>query len=338
MKLSELAGLLGADLFGEGQDSIDNVSSLSRANLTSVTFYSDVRRLEELRKCHAGAVILHDTDKDYFAGNCLIVSDPYSSFVSACHILHPTKTKTFGIHHTAQVHKSTKVGVGVSIGPGCSVGSGTHIGPGCTLGSCVEVGDDVSLGNNTVIDANVSVYSNSVIGNDCRIKAGAVIGSPGFGYVPGAEGWQSIPQLGRVVIGDRVDIGANTTIDRGSLDDTIIEDGVKLDNQIQIAHNVKIGQDTAIAGCTGIAGSATIGRRCRIGGRVSILGHLEIADDIQINATSVVTGSLKVPGVYSSNLTVQESGHWLKTVARLPQLDRLFRRVRDLEKTLKRFS
>jgi UDP-3-O-[3-hydroxymyristoyl] glucosamine N-acyltransferase len=238
------------------------------------------------------------------------------------------------IHVTAVIEDGARIGADVDIGPFAVVGSGAHIGDRVVIGAHSSVGTGVALGADTVIGDSVHVHDRCIIGERCLIDAGAVIGGTGFGFLDGGDGWEAIPQVGRVRIGSDVYVGVNTTIDRGTLDDTVIGDGVKLDNQIQVAHNVVIGNDTIIAGCTGIAGSARIGSRCRIGGRVSILGHLEICDGVQINATSVVTRSLSTPGVYSSVVGVQSNERWRKNSARIHRLDELERRLRRCERRL----
>ena len=332
MDLATLAGHLDGELVGDPAARVTSVASLLNANESSVTFFADHRRLEDLNSCRAGLVLLREEHLSLFSGNRLVVSNPYAAFVVICHVLHPEAPVVPGVDPTANISDEAEISETASIGPGCQIGRGTRIGDGVSMGALCVVGHDVELGAGTRLEANVTIYDNCHIGSACRIESGAVIGSSGFGYVEGPEGWNRIPQLGRVIIGNQVDIGANTAIDRGSLDDTIIGDGVKLDNQVQVAHNVRIGENTAIAGCTGIAGSAVIGRRCKIGGQVAVLGHLTVADDVQINATSCVTTSINEAGIYSCNLTVRPVKGWLKNVARIAQLNDLFRRVKLLEK------
>jgi UDP-3-O-[3-hydroxymyristoyl] glucosamine N-acyltransferase len=213
---------------------------------------------------------------------------------------------------------------GVRLGERVSIGAGSFVGSGCDLG----VG--------TRLWSNVTLYPDVRLGKRVRVNAGAVIGAPGFGFAEDGGRWVRIPQVGRVLIGDDVDVGANTTIDRGAIGDTVIENGVILDNLIQIAHNVHIGENTAIAGCTAIAGSVRIGRRCRIAGGVGITGHLSIADDVVVTAMSLVIKSITRPGVYSSGLPLQPNRQWRRSMVRLQQLDELARRIDELEKTVQR--
>ena len=333
VRLGDLARQIGATLSGDPAHVVSEVASLRRAGRRAVGFLNDRARVGELDACNAGAVILSRE----FAGltnlNRLIVEEPLLGFMAACELLRAPPKTAEGIHPRAWIHESATLGTGCGIGPNVVVDEGAVLGARVTVGANAAIGAGVVIGERTVIGGGVQVYPGTRIGRDCRIDAGAVLGSPGFGYVETPAGWKHAPQLGRLIIGDRVDVGANTTIDRGALDDTVIEDGVKLDNQIQVAHNVLIGEDTAIAGCTGIAGSARIGKRCKIGGRASILGHLEIADDVVIHATTTVTSSLTEAGRYASNLAAQKAGRWRRNLARLGSLDEFAKRLRAVEKT-----
>lgn len=335
ISLAELASKVGAELEGDGDCRIHKLASLEKATAEDISFFSDRRKRESLRTTKAGAVILSREHCGLFGGNRLVVDDPHLAFVEACHVLSRAATPAGGrISSSARVDETAIVGRDVVIDANAVVEAGARLGNNVSVGANTVIGAGVVVGADSEIAPGVTIYPECRIGSSCRIESGAVIGAPGFGYLEKAGRWQAIPQIGAVVIGDRVDIGANTTIDRGALDDTVIEDGVKLDNQIQVAHNVFIGADTAIAGCTGIAGSARIGRRCKIGGRASILGHLVIGDDVTIFATSVVTRSIKAGGTYASNLTVQPASRWRRILARLASLDELFGRVRRLERLL----
>ena len=266
--------------------------------------------------------------KNYGAGS----SRDWAAKVSA--LLNPAVPVAAGVHKTAVVDQTARVEKTASIGPGAVIGKRVRIGKRAQIGAGCFVGDGSTIGENSELHANVSVYHACRIGARCIVHAGAVIGADGFGMAREDGVWKKIPQIGGVVIGDDVEIGANTTIDRGTLGDTVIEEGVKLDNQIQIAHNVKIGAHTAIAACVGIAGSATIGRNCALGGAAMIYGHITIADNVSVSAGTLVMKSLDQPGTYTGVYPFSTHQRWLKNAAQLRQLDELARRVRELERQL----
>ncbi len=329
--LSELAGQLGLELRGGGQREIRSVATLEAAGPHDLAFVGSTRYRALLASTRAGAVILRAEDVRDYRGDVLIAVAPHLAFARAAALLHPLPAFSPGRHPSAVVAPDAVVAPGSWIGPHCVVEAGAQLGERVFLGPGCLIGPGAAIGAGSRLAARVTVYGGSRLGRDCLVHAGAVIGSDGFGYARDGERWEKVPQLGRAVIGDEVEIGANTTIDRGALGDTVIGDGVKLDNLIQIAHNVRIGEHTAIAGCTGIAGSAVIGRRCQIGGQVGIIGHLEVADDVVVTAQSLVSHSIRDAGIYSSSLPAEETGHWRRTVARLRQLDDLARRLRALE-------
>jgi UDP-3-O-[3-hydroxymyristoyl] glucosamine N-acyltransferase len=266
--------------------------------------------------------------------NALIVADPYVSYAKIALLLNPAPSFDSQIDPTAVIAASASIADAVYIGAHCVIGenviidSGSVIGPGCVIEQAC------CIGRNSRLVANVTLCTGVSIGERCLIHPGVVIGSDGFGVANDHGRWIKVPQLGKVRIGNDVEIGANTTIDRGALDDTVIEDGVKLDNLIQVAHNVKIGAHTVIAGCVGIAGSAEIGKHCAIGGGVGVLGHLQIADGVQVTAMSMVTKSIKAPGVYSSGVPLQTNRDWHKNAVRFKQLDELAARVKELEQII----
>src|SRR5690606_5423722 len=241
-----------------------------------------------------------------------------------------------GIHATAVIAASAALGDDVAIGAHCVIGEGVSIGAGTAIGSGSVIGENSVIGSGCIIHSNVTLYHAIRIGDDCVIHSGAVIGADGFGFAPGPQGWEKIAQLGSVHIGRGVEIGANTTIDRGALEDTTIGDGAIIDNLCQIAHNVRIGEGTAIAGCVGIAGSAVIGAHCMIGGGAGIAGHLTIADGVQIQGRARIIGSIDKPGSYTSGTGMMETGLWRKNAVRFGQLDELYRRVVELEKQIKK--
>ncbi len=334
LPLAELAALIGAELDGDPAFRVRRPASLARATGSDVSFFSDHRLASTLESTRAGAVILGRPDRELFAGHRLLADDPYRAFVQASRVLLGRVGPSAGeIAPSAVIDPGARTGSGVSIGPLAVIGSGVDIADDVSIGAGTVVGAGTRIGTGTRIAAGVVIYDDCTIGRRCHIESGVVIGAPGFGYLPSPDGWIGVPQIGSVVIGDDVDIGANTTIDRGALDDTIIEDGVKMDNLIQIGHNVVIGAHTAIAACTGIAGSARIGKRCRIGGRSSIAGHLEIADEVTIHATSMVIRSVREKGsTYSSNLSAMPVAKWRRILVRLAGIDELYSRVRDLER------
>ena len=334
LSLGDLAERVGGEVTGDRNCIIKDVASLESAKSGDIAFLSNRNFLKYLAKTSASAVILRKQDQDACHVNCLVVKDPYVTYAYVAQLLYPSKTIHAGVHpsadvdDTAKVHKTSWIGHHVTVGAGSRIASNVFLGPGCVIGDNVEIGDDSRLLSTVVI------YSGTRIGRRALIHAGVVIGSDGFGFANDRGKWIKIPQLGGVLIGDDVEIGANTTIDRGALEDTILEDGVKLDNQIQIAHNVHIGSHTAIAGCTGIAGSTIIGKRCAIGGGVGIAGHLSIVDDVHITGTTFVSKSISEPGVYSSGAPLETNQQWRKNQVRMKQLDDMARRIKDLEKTV----
>jgi len=238
-------------------------------------------------------------------------------------LFHPEPEVVPGVHRSAQVDPSARIDPGAHVGPYAVVGARTVVGRGASVGAQVSLGADVAIGEGTRLNPGVVVYDRCRIGARCIVHSGAVIGSDGFGMARDAGRWIKIPQVGAVRIGDDVEIGANTTIDRGALDDTVIEEGVKLDNQIQVAHNCVIGAHTVIAGCTGISGSVTIGRNCMIGGGVGIVGHLSICDHVTISGMTLVAKSITRPGTYTSGLPMMPHAQWLRNAALLRRLDRI---------------
>ena len=263
----------------------------------------------------------------------LIVDEPYAAYAEASWLFAPEPPVRGGIDPSARIDPAARVHERAGVAAGAVIAAGSEIGAGALVGEYCVIGPDCRIGERTRLFPRVILGEGVTLGEDCRVQSGAVIGSEGFGYAPTKAGWRAIRQTGGVRIGARVHVGANTTIDRGALEPTVIEDGVILDNQIQIAHNVRIGENTAIAGCTGVAGSTRIGRACRIGGACNIVGHLEIADGVVLNAASLVTRSITEPGRYGSGGPLQAEAQWRRTFAALGRLDGLLRRVRRLERS-----
>jgi UDP-3-O-[3-hydroxymyristoyl] glucosamine N-acyltransferase len=332
--LAELARRFGGRVNGNPTLVINGVAALDVAGPHDIAFVAHKKYLSHLIRTSAGAVILSETNADDYSGTALIVSDPQLCFARVSALLHTTGSFTPGIHTSAVVDAAAVISPAAYVGPHVTVDAGAIVADGAFLGPGCTIGKSVTIGTGTRLVAHVFVYDRCVIGNGCFLDAGVVIGGEGFGYARDGDKWVKVPQLGRVVVGDGVEIGANTTIDRGTLVDTVISNGVKLDNLIQIAHNVVVGEHVAIAACTGIAGSTRIGKRCTIGGQATILGHLEIADDVHITATSLVSSSITQPGTYSSSLKATVADDWRRNAARLHRLDDMADRLRRLEKEL----
>ncbi len=332
--LRELAELVGGRVVGDDSVRIEGIATLASASGKDISFLANPRYQQYLQNTRAGAVILQETDLARCPTAALVTPDPYLSYARIAALFAPAPEETGGIHPTAWVSEQASVHHSAWVGPNCTVEAGVVIGPRCRLGPGCSVGEAASIGADGLLVANVTVCHGVKIGRRAVIHPGAVIGSDGFGFARQGESWLKVPQLGGVLIGDDVEIGANTTIDRGALEDTIIEDGVKLDNQIQIAHNVHIGAHTVIAGCAGISGSTRIGRRCAIAGGVGIAGHLEIADDVTITAMSLVIKSIKEPGVYSSGIPAGENRYWNRNLVHLRQLEKMANRLKSMERRL----
>jgi UDP-3-O-[3-hydroxymyristoyl] glucosamine N-acyltransferase len=330
LNLGRLALRFGCSLRGDPEQPVDSVASLS-GGPNSVGFFANPALLPELRATRLGAVVIGPAHADQCPVAALVHPNPHATFARIAALLHPPPPAEPGIHPTATVHPSAVLGAGVEVGPYALVGKGARIGDRCRLAAHAIVGEGAVIGADTRILERASVLARCQVGARCIIHPGAVIGADGFGNARDGERWVKVPQLGRVVIGEDVEIGANTTVDRGALGDTVIEEGVRLDNQIQVGHNVVIGAHTAIAACTGIAGSTRIGRRCMIGGGTGIGGQLVIGDDIVIAGFGMVTRSLTTPGMYSNVLPAEEVRQWRRTVGRIRRLEALAERVRRLE-------
>ena len=331
-RLGELAECIGAGLLGDPDVVIDRVASLETAGPGAVTFLSNRRYRPCLEHTRAGAVILAPELADACPAPALLLDDPYLGYARAATLLAPPVEATPGIAPSALIDPGATVAPDASIGGHCVIEAGASIGAGTSLDAGSFLGRDSSIGPHGRIAARVVICQGVHIGARAIVHPGVVVGADGFGIANDGGVWVKIPQLGGVRIGDDVEIGANTTIDRGALEDTVIEDGVKLDNLIQIGHNVHIGAHTAIAACAAIGGSARIGSRCTIQGAVSIAGHLEVADDVHLTATSAVPNTIREAGVYSSGMPIQENRAWRRNVARLRQLDDMARRLRAIER------
>jgi len=334
VRLEEIVARYGGELVGDGTRPIRQVASLDRAGPDEISFLAHTKYRQSLAATRAGAVILMADSAAGCPTACIVCAEPYAYFARVAQWLNPPASAMPGVHPTATVESpvpaSACIAAGVHIGAEVSIGERACIGPGCVIGTGVDLGADALL------HANVTIYPGCRIGARAIIHSGAVIGADGFGFARESAGenagvWLKIPQIGRVIVGDDVEIGANTTIDRGALDDTVIGHGVKLDNQIQIGHNVRIGAHSALAGCVGIAGSATLGSRCTVGGGTVILGHLRIAADVNISAGTLVTKSVPLAGTYTGSVPFLEHAEWLKNFAHLRRLDAMADKIRALE-------
>lgn len=335
LTVAELQSRLGGVIQGDPSVRVTGAASLERAGPDQLGFALGRKQLEVARASSAGALIIGPDLADALPGRtCLVAAHPHATFARAIALLYPTAGGEPGIHPTASVHPSARIAEGVSIGPWCVVGANVSIGARSQLGPHCVLGDGVSVGADCLIHAHVTVCHDCELGERIILHPGCVIGSDGFGNALEDGRWVKIPQIGRVVIGDDTEIGANTTVDRGALDDTVIGTGVRIDNLVQIAHNCVIGDHTAIAGCAGIAGSTRIGRHCLIGGAAMILGHIEIGDHVTVSGASFIGKSIREPGVYTSTQPQMPHAEWLRNAAQLRHLHEMRERIRALERRL----
>jgi UDP-3-O-[3-hydroxymyristoyl] glucosamine N-acyltransferase len=332
MKLCELAQRFGLRLHGEGSREIAGVASLAAAGPQDLSFLANPAYRRELSSTRAAAVVLAAEDLPRCPTAALVSANPYADFARIAALFAPSPRSPPGIHPSAVIEPGAEIAPDASIGPLCHVAASARIGPRSVLGPGCLIGPECSLGADCRLVARVTLVERVKVGNRVLIHPGAVIGADGFGIAMDQGRWLKVPQLAGVRIGDDCEIGANTTIDRGALEDTVLEEDVRLDNQIQIGHGVRIGAHTAMAGCAAVAGSARIGRYCLIGGGAGIVGHIEICDRVTITARSLVTHSIREPGEYSSGVPLQENRLWRRNAARFAQLDRLARRLLALLK------
>jgi UDP-3-O-[3-hydroxymyristoyl] glucosamine N-acyltransferase len=325
--LGDIAARFGLELRGDPATSIRGVATIADAGAGMLTFLANPRYRAQLATTAADAVVLRAADADACPRAALVAPDPYVAFARIAALFERLPAASPGVHPSAVVGDGARISASASIGPLSVVDADAEIGDGAVLGPHCIVGRGCRVGAQSRLVARVTLVQDVVLGKRVLVHAGAVIGADGFGIAFAKDHWEKVPQLGGVSIGDDAEIGANTTIDRGALGDTVIEEDVRLDNQIQIAHNVFIGAHTAMAGCSAVAGSARIGRYCLIGGGAGILGHLEIADRVTVTAMSLVTHSLREPGEYSSGTPIQDNRRWRRNAARFKHLDEFVRRV-----------
>jgi len=335
--LVELADAIGAKLKGDAGFQVAGIASPKDATSQQITFVARSEFLSSLADTQAGAVITTEqfNEQSSYNGHVLLADDPYLAYAKASRLFDANfADKAATIHPSACIAEGVSLGANVSIGANAVIESGCCIGDNALIGPGSFIGANSVVGQSTRIYANVSVYHSIEIGEHCIIHSGTVIGCDGFGFAPSSEGWVKIHQLGRVIIGNKVEIGGNCSIDRGALGDTVIADGVIIDNLVHMAHNVKIGRNTAIAGCCGFAGSTTVGENCTFAGQVGVNGHIEITDGAHFLGKAMVTNSVTEPGVYASGIPLSPVKKWRKNAVRFSQLDELARMINRLAKKL----
>jgi UDP-3-O-[3-hydroxymyristoyl] glucosamine N-acyltransferase len=330
--LRALAERFGGRVMGDAGTRVTRVGTLENAGPGEIGFLANERYLQQLQATRAAAVIVGERAAAATRIPRIVCSNPYAYFARVSGLLNPPAPVRPGLHRSAVIDRSAGVAKGVEIGPLAVVGRGARIGAGTVIGAGAVIGENARVGRSCRIYPNVTIYHECTLGDRVTLHSGVVIGADGFGIAMEDGRWRKVPQLGGVVIGNDVEIGANTTVDRGTLDDTVIEDGVQLDNQIQVGHNVHIGAHTAIAACTGIAGSARIGRYCRIAGMSGIAGHLQVADHVEISAHTLVSKSITKAGTYTGLYPFEPNREWRRNAAHLRHLRELAERVRALEK------
>jgi UDP-3-O-[3-hydroxymyristoyl] glucosamine N-acyltransferase len=337
ISLFQLAHKIGAQLHLSDVDTQDTIinglSTLVKAGTGQISFLSNSKYRSQLQDTKAQAVILHPDELSHCSCSALVMRNPYVGFAKAAQLLDTTPQPAHEISPHAVIGGNVEVGKNVKIGANAVIEAGVKLGDNVVIGPGCFVGKNAQLGANTKLWANVTIYHNVIMGTDCLVQANTVIGSDGFGYANDNGQWLKIPQLGSVVIGNGVEIGASTTIDRGALDNTILADGVIIDNQCQIAHNVEIGENTAMAACSVIAGSTVIGKNCSMAGLVGINGHISICDNVIFTGMSMVTKSISEPGVYSSGIPASANREWRKNMVALRNITSLNQRIKALEKS-----
>jgi UDP-3-O-[3-hydroxymyristoyl] glucosamine N-acyltransferase len=330
-RLADIAARFGGRVLGDGGTTINQVATLDSARPEHVSFLASNKYRAQLAATHAGAVIVGEADADATTLPRIVCHNPYLYYAKVSSFLNPPPEVEPGVHPTAVIGEGASIDPTAHIGPHTVIGKHARIGARSMIMAGCSIGDGVAVGADALLYPRVVVYHDCIIGNRLIAHSGTVIGADGFGMALEAGCWLKVPQIGRVVIGNDVEIGANTTVDRGALDDTVIEDGVKLDNQIQVAHNVHIGAHTAIAGCVGIAGSTIIGRHCRIGGSAGILGHLQIADNVEISSFTLIGKSIREPGSYTGIFPFSKNEEWRRNAVHLRHLDELVDKIKALQ-------
>ncbi len=345
--LQQIVEQLGGSFSGKAETQIVRVGSLALAQAGAISFFSDTKYTAQLKNTSASAVVIGLQHASLTGLPKIITDNPYAYFAKVSQLLNPIYVATKGVDASAVINNTASVPASCSVGTNVVIEANVNLGNNVTIGAGCVIERNASIADNTVLEANVTIKHGTQIGKNCHLFSGCVIGNDGFGYAEesasdNTKRWVKIPQVGRVIIHDNVDIGANTTIDRGAIDDTVIEEGVKLDNLIQIAHNCRIGAHTVIAGCTGVAGSAVIGKHCKIGGAAMILGHLNIADNVTISPGSMIMRSINKAGTYTALMPLQAHEDWLKTAANIrhlsPHLEQLTDKIKALEATVAKLN
>jgi UDP-3-O-[3-hydroxymyristoyl] glucosamine N-acyltransferase len=334
LTLGELARRVGGEVVGDGGVRLRQVATLENAGPEHIAFLANPKYRAQLATTRAGAVIVGPQAASATSIPRLVCANPYAVYAKVAGLFNPRQPSAAGVHPTAVVSPGAEVDPEAGIGPFAFVGSGARIGRGARVGAGSSVGEAASIGADTIVHARVSIYAGCKVGERCILHSGVVIGADGFGMAWEDDHWIKVPQIGAVVVGDDVEIGANSSIDRGALDDTVIEDGVRIDNQVQIGHNCRVGAHTAIAGCVGIAGSTRIGRNCRIGGAAMLSGHIDVADGTTISGGTAIIRSIDSPGIYTSVFPFLSHRDWIRNAAHLRHLDEMARQLRDLKTRL----
>jgi UDP-3-O-[3-hydroxymyristoyl] glucosamine N-acyltransferase len=339
LSLKNIVDKLGGTVSKNAEKIVFRVGSLGLAQDGAISFFNDTKYSQQLRETKASAVILKPEFAALTSLPTILTDNPYVYFAKVSQLLNPNKAVKEGIHQTAILDSTAVIPSSCSVGAYAVIESGVVLGEGVVVGAGCVIERDTVLGDDTILEANVTIKHNCHIGKSCHFFPGAIIGNDGFGYAEeqtadGEAYWVKIPQVGRVVIKDHVDIGANTTVDRGAIDDTVIDEGVKIDNLVQIAHNCRIGAHTVIAGCVGVAGSAVIGKHCKLGGAAMVLGHLSVADGVTISPGSMITRSILKAGTYTALMPFQQHDAWLRTAANIRHLSQLTDRIKALESTI----
>lgn len=334
LTLHDIAEHIGASVHGEGNTEIVGLNTLQDAGPKELSFLANPSYRNLLGETKAGAVILTGNDLESYSGNALVMDNPYLGYAYASSLFDSAPVSEPGIHPSAVTADSASIANTATIGANAVIGENVVIGKHSIIGAGSFIGDNSVLGGHCRISANVSIYHGVSIGDHVTIHSNTAIGADGFGFAHHEGRWQKIHQLGGVVIGNHVEIGACSTIDRGALDNTVIDDGVILDNHVQIAHNVRIGENTAIAGCSGISGSTVIGKNCILAGQVGVVGHISICDGVHLTGGTIISKSLNKPGSYSSGTAFSNSREWRKNAVRFNQLDDLVQRIKQLEKKI----
>ena len=333
LKLSDIAAQLGGDVLGDGQTDIRRVATLASAGTGDIAFLSNRRYRNQLQMTRAAAVIVAPAFADDFAGPRIVTGDPYAYYARVASLLNPGRAGFSGVHPT--VASGSPLPASAAVGPHVSIGRGVALGENVVIHAGCVIGDDVNIGDGSLLYPNVTVYHGCRIGKRAILHSGAVIGADGFGFAPEGGQWIKIPQVGGVTIGDDVEIGANTTVDRGALDDTVIGDGCKIDNLVQIAHNCNVGANSLLAGCAGLAGSVTLGEQCIVGGGGMVSGHVTLAPGTTLSGGSLVMKSIRKAGRYTSVFPIDTHDEWVRNAAHIRRLSRLAERISELEKKLK---